>query len=294
MAGAVAGKSAHTKNRPHPRSPQAPRDTARETARNTAAPDAARATAHDADRETARSGVRVQRALARAGIASRRRADELVAAGRVRINGRVAVVGETVDLDRDELTIDGTPVVRTRGETWLVMHKPSGVLTTARDERGASRRTVFDLVPPALRRPGLRYVGRLDYMTEGVLLLTTDGVAAHRLTHPSHAVARTYVATVQGNAVLAARDFRRGIELEDGVVRPRDVTVRSVGNRRWEIELTITEGRTHEVRRACEAADLRVERLVRTRFGPIELGMLPTGSVRPLTATERRLVESEP
>ncbi len=242
------------------------------------------------DRASAPSGVRVQRALAHAGIASRRRADDLVAAGRVRVNGRVAVVGETVDPDRDEITVDGTPVVRPRGETWLVMHKPAGVLTTARDERGATRRTVFDLVPPAMRRPGLRYVGRLDYMTEGLLLLTTDGVAAHRLTHPSHAVARTYVATVQGNAVLAAREFRRGIQLEDGIVRPREVTVQPAGNRRWEIELTITEGRTHEVRRACVAANLRVERLVRTRFGPIELGTLPAGAVRALTAAERRLV----
>jgi 23S rRNA pseudouridine2605 synthase len=242
------------------------------------------------DRAPASPGVRVQRALAHAGIASRRRADDLVAAGRVRVNGRVAVVGETVDPDRDEITVDGTPIIRTRGETWLVMHKPAGVLTTARDERGASRRTVFDLVPPPLRLPGLRYVGRLDYMTEGVLLLTTDGVAAHRLTHPSHAVPRTYVATVQGNAILAAREFRRGIKLEDGIVRPRDVTVQPVGNRRWEIELTITEGRTHEVRRACEAANLIVERLVRTRFGPIELGTLPAGVVRPLTAAERRLI----
>jgi 23S rRNA pseudouridine2605 synthase len=133
-------------------------------------------------------------------------------------------------------------------------------------------------------------VGRLDYMTEGVLLLTTDGVAAHRLTHPSHAVPRTYLATVQGNAILAAREFRRGIKLEDGIVRPRDVTVQAVGNRRWEIELTLTEGRTHEVRRACEAANLIVERLVRTRFGPIELGTLPAGVVRPLTAAERRLI----
>jgi 23S rRNA pseudouridine2605 synthase len=245
------------------------------------------------DRASAPSGVRVQRALAHAGIASRRRADDLVAAGRVRVNGRVAVVGETVDPDRDEITVDGTPVVRTRGETWLVMHKPAGVLTTARDERGATRRTVFDLVPPEMRRPGLRYVGRLDYMTEGLLLLTTDGVAAHRLTHPSHAVARTYVATVQGNAILAAREFRRGIQLEDGIVRPHDVTVQAVGDRRWEIELTITEGRTHEVRRACEAANLRVERLIRTRFGPIELGKLPAGAVRALTAAERRLVAAQ-
>ncbi len=237
--------------------------------------------------------MRVQRALARAGVASRRSADALVAAGRVHVNGAVAVVGQTVDPDRDLITIDASPIPRPAAAVWLLLNKPTGVLTTARDETGAGRRTVFDLVPTTLRRPGLTYVGRLDFMTEGVLLLTTDGDAANRLTHPSHAVDRTYIATVQGNAMTAGRALRQGIELEDGPMRPADVVVRSVGNRRWELELTIAEGRTREVRRACEMLGLRVERLVRTRFGPITLGDLEAGSVRPLTALERRRLEGE-
>lgn len=235
--------------------------------------------------------VRIQRALARAGLTSRRRADELVAAGRVRINGTLAAVGQTVDPAHDRITVDGTEIRLPRTTVWLALHKPSGVLTTARDERTTSRKTVFDLVPPSLRQPGLTYVGRLDYMTEGLLLLTTDGGAAHRLTHPSRAVERTYVATVRGDAVSAARALRRGVTLDDGVVRPTAVAARSIGERRWELELTLTEGRTREVRRACDAVGLRVERLVRTRYGPIELGGLAPGAVRPLTAAERRLVE---
>jgi 23S rRNA pseudouridine2605 synthase len=235
--------------------------------------------------------IRIQRVLARAGVASRRKADELVAAGRVRVNGAPALVGQTVDPRRDLVTVDGLTLGRqTEEPAWLVLHKPAGVLTTARDERGADRRTVFDLIPASLRRPGLTYVGRLDYMTEGILLLTTDGSAAHRLTHPSHAVERTYVATVRGNAVAAARELRRGIELEDGPVRATAVAVHPDGNRRWQLELTLTEGRSREVRRACIALGLRVERLVRTRFGPIQLGTLAAGAVRPLTRAERLLI----
>lgn len=235
--------------------------------------------------------VRVQRALARAGVASRRAADALVAAGRVHVNGVVAAVGQTVDPDQDQITIDGSPIPRPAPITWLVLNKPPGVLTTTRDETRAGRRTVFDLVPAVQRRPGLTYVGRLDFMTEGLLLLTTDGNAAHRLTHPSHAVERTYVATVQGNATAAARALRHGIELEDGPMRPAEVIARSVGDRRWELELTIAEGRTREVRRACELLGLRVERLVRTRFGPITLGDLASGEVRAVTPIERRRLE---
>lgn len=238
--------------------------------------------------------MRIQRALARAGVASRRRADALVAAGRVMVNGTAAVVGQTVDPDSDEITINGSPISRPPAIAhWLVMHKPVGVLTTARDERAMGRQTVFDLIPPALRRPGLTYVGRLDYMTEGVLLFTTDGAAAHALSHPRQAIERTYVATVQGNAMAAARALRRGIVLPDGPVRPRAVAARSVGNRRWELEVTIAEGRTHEVRRACEAVGLTVERLVRTQFGPIRLGTLVVGAVRPLTADERQRIEAQ-
>ena len=236
--------------------------------------------------------VRIQRALARAGVASRRRADDLVAAGRVRVNGAVAIVGQTVDPSRDQISIDGTDIRLPAKTEWLLLHKPPGVLTTARDETGSGRRTVFDLVPPALRGPGLTYVGRLDYMTEGVLLLTTDGAAAHRLTHPSHGIERTYVVTVRGNAARAVRMLERGVDLDDGPVRPVGVRTRPVGARRWELELTLTEGRTREVRRVCEAVGLTVERLVRTRFGPVELGTLASGSVRPLTTAERRQLEA--
>jgi 23S rRNA pseudouridine2605 synthase len=241
--------------------------------------------------------MRIQRALARAGVASRRRADELVAAGRVRVNGQVAQIGQSVDPTHDQITVDGSAVAAPPAIAWTVLNKPSGVLTSRTHDdkaRGAERaaegrRTVFDLVPVV---PGLTYVGRLDYMTEGVLLLTTDGAAAHRLTHPSSEIERTYVATVRGNAVLAAKGARAGVELEDGWVRPRDVDVRSMGQRRWEFEVTITEGRTREVRRLCEALDLQVDRLVRTRFGPVRLGTLAAGVHRSLTAAERRAIES--
>jgi 23S rRNA pseudouridine2605 synthase len=233
--------------------------------------------------------MRIQRALARSGIASRRRADELVAAGRVRVNGQVAQIGQSVDPERDRITVDGAEVAPPPASaTWIVLNKPGGVLTARSDKEG--RRTVFDLVEDV---PGLTYVGRLDYMTEGVLLLTNDGAAAHRLTHPSAGVERTYVATVRGDASGAARIARGGVRLDEGeVVRPVDVTARSIGQRRWEFEVTITEGKHHEVRRLCQALDLDVERLVRTRFGPVRLGSLSSGATRALTVVERQVIDN--
>ncbi|HSJ63003.1 MAG TPA: pseudouridine synthase [Gemmatimonadaceae bacterium] len=225
--------------------------------------------------------MRVQRAVARAGITSRRKAEALVAAGRVVVNGAPAHIGQVVDPDADDIRIDGRKLPRQALPEWWVLHKPPGVLVTRRDARG--RRTVFDLLP---ERPGLTYVGRLDYLTEGVLLFTTDGAAAHALTHPSREVERTYAAVVRGRGDAAARAIRRGVMLDDGEVNARDVHAAPLGGGRWEITLTITEGRNREVRRLCEAVGLEVERLVRTRYGPIALGTLPAGEARKLTRRE--------
>jgi 23S rRNA pseudouridine2605 synthase len=232
--------------------------------------------------------MRVQRALARAGATSRREADRAVADGRVEINGAIAVIGQTVDPAVDRITLDGKLVKLTVDvHRWIVLHKPPAVMTTRKDPGG--RKTVFDLVDQV---PGLVYVGRLDFMTEGVLLLTTDGRAAHALTHPSNEVERTYVATVRGDAPTAVREARRGVQLEDGLVVPRDVSAHPLGERRWAFEVTIAEGKTHEVRRMCDALGLEVERLVRTAFGPVRLGELAPAATRALTPMERDVLEA--
>ncbi len=231
--------------------------------------------------------MRIHRALARAGVASRRKAEDLVAAGRVMVNGEVARTGQSVQPGRDKITVDGLPVKMPKSVTWMVLHKPSGVLTSRPD--GSDRQTVFDLVADV---PGLTYVGRLDYLTEGVLLLTTDGEAAHRLTHPSSEIERTYVVTVRGDVPTAVRRARSGVELEDGFVRPTHVDAVQGEDRQWQMTITIREGRTREVRRLCEALDLEVRRLVRTQFGPVRLGTLPPGAARSLTQREVALIDA--
>ncbi len=230
--------------------------------------------------------MRIQRALARAGVASRRGAEVLVAEGRVTVNGEVARTGQAVNPVMDKIAVDGKPL-RATGQTptWLVLNKPAGVLTTRTDPGG--RKTVFDLVED---KPGLTYVGRLDYMTEGVLLFSTDGDAVNALTHPRNEIERTYVVTVRGRGDDAVRAARRGVELEDGMVVPRSVEARQLSRGLWELEITITEGRKHEIRRLCEALDLGVERLVRTQFGPVKLGKLEPGKTRKLSSREMDLI----
>ncbi|HTL05051.1 MAG TPA: pseudouridine synthase [Gemmatimonadales bacterium] len=229
--------------------------------------------------------MRLQRALARAGVASRRAAEELIELGVVRVDGQVATLGSKVDPDRQSITVRGRRVTE-KPRRWIAFHKPLGVVTTAKDEEG--RRTVFEFVP---RSEGLTYVGRLDVMTTGLLLLTTDGEAVQRLTHPKYKVPRRYTALVHGRptAELAAA-AARPVVLEGRPVAALAVRVRPGVDGRSILDVTLAEGRKHVVRRWAEALGLKVERLARLSYGPVRLGDLPVGKWRPLTPAEERAV----
>lgn len=229
--------------------------------------------------------MRLQRVLARAGVTSRRKAEDLIRAGRVLVDGAVATLGASVDPDRQRVSVDGR-AVRPAVATWFVLNKPIGVVASRGDPAG--RPTVFDLVPDV---PGLIYVGRLDVMTSGLLLFTTDGAAAHRLTHPRYAVPRTYRLAVHGAGVDAVRRALAGRPVVDGRrVAIVSALVRSKG-RSVEIELTLAEGRHRIVRRLAEALDLKVEWLHRVAYGPVRLGDLAAGRSRPLTRREIQGIE---
>lgn len=231
-------------------------------------------------------GVRLQKVLARAGLASRRGGEELILAGRVAVNGRVVTeLGTRVDPARDRVTVDGRPAELPRGpERHLLLHKPRGVITTRRDPRG--RRTVYDLLAPEDRR--LVHVGRLDRDAEGLLLLTSDGELAHRLAHPRWRVPKEYRVRVEGDVdeERLRRGAREGLLLDDGPTAPFEV---EGGDGEWRIVLR--EGRTHEVKRIFEVVGGRVLRLRRVRLGDLQLGDLPPGRARPLQPREVRALE---
>jgi len=231
--------------------------------------------------------MRLQRALARAGVTSRRKAEDLIRAGRVRVDGRVATIGTSVDPERHKVTVDGRAVRPASGApTWLALNKPLGFVVSRGDPAG--RRTVFDLLPKV---PGLTYVGRLDVMTSGLLLLTTDGAAAHRLMHPRFAVPRTYWLGAHGRRVAEVRAaLDRPIPIDERPVNVVEARVREVG-RGIEVELTVAEGRQRIVRRIAEQLGLKVEWLHRVSYGPVRLGTLKEGTSRPLTARELRDIE---
>ena len=225
--------------------------------------------------------MRLQRALAQAGVASRRAAERLIEEGRVRVDGQVATLGSKVDPERQAITVNGRRI-RALLRRWLAFHKPLGVVTTASDEEG--RRTVFDFIrDPA----GLTYVGRLDVNTTGLLLLTNDGEAVHRLTHPKYRVPRHYTALVHGRPLEEIGEaVKRRVLIEGRPVVTSDVRIRPGREGRSIVDVTLAEGRHRIVRRWCEALGLRVDRLARTSYGPVRLGDLAPGEWRALSERE--------
>lgn len=220
--------------------------------------------------------MRLNAFLARAGVASRRRADELIRAGRVTVNGRPGELNTVVGR-HDVVEVDGREVER-QPLAYVLLHKPVGVVTTARDPQG--RRTVVDLVPT---EPRVVPVGRLDVDTTGALLLTNDGELAHRLAHPRYGVPKMYEADVEGSpSDEAIARLRGGIELEDGLTAPAGARLVRPGR----IELTLHEGRNRQVKRMCEAIGHPVRRLHRSRYAGIGVDGLPRGEWRTLTKTE--------
>jgi len=227
--------------------------------------------------------MRLQRALARAGVASRRAAESLIELGVVRVDGRVATLGSKVDPARQTITVRGKRVAE-KPRKWIAFHKPLGVVTTASDEEG--RRTVFEFLP---RSEGLTYVGRLDVMTTGLLLLTTDGDAVQRLTHPRYRVPRRYTALVHGLPTAeVAKAVARRVVVEGRPVEPLSVRVRPGVDGRSILDVTLAEGRRNIVRRWAGELGLKVERLARLQYGPIRLGDLPVGKWRVLDPSEER------
>lgn len=249
--------------------------------------------------------VRIQKALADAGVASRRAADALVAAGRVTVNGRPATTGERVDPGHDVLTVDGRVIVPAGRRTYLVMHKPAGVTSSVRDRY--AERTVVDLLPPEVRESGARLypVGRLDKDSEGLLLLTDDGDWTQRLLHPRYGVEREYaVGLAQPMSAAQAAALREGIELDEGLARFVHLRpeTRTESSRRSQAahapsdarepglawyRAVIRQGWRRQVRRMFAAVGLPVARLVRVRMGTLRLDDLAPGAVRALTAAER-------
>jgi len=206
--------------------------------------------------------------------------EELIADGRVRVNGEVAVLGRRVDPETDIVEVDGAPVGTKAGLVYYLYNKPRGVVTTASDPQG--RPTVVGALP---REPRIFPVGRLDAESEGLLIVTNDGELANRIAHPSTGVDKEYLVSVDG-AVSAAnvRRLREGIELDDGVTAPAQVSQPSPGV----LRITIHEGRNRQIRRMCDAVGHTVTRLVRTRIGPISDRRLPPGAYRELSDEEVR------
>ena len=225
---------------------------------------------------------RLQRALARAGVASRRACEELILDERVTINGRVATLGDKVDPTRDEVRVDGDRVPLDPALRYFALHKPAGVVTTMRDEAG--REDIAGYLPKRVR---VFPVGRLDRDSEGLLILTNDGELANRLMHPRYGVEKEYLAEVTGSPTRQhVNRLLRGVELEDGTAKAKSARTVASSRGRGAVRLVMTEGRKREVRRMLDAVGLPVTRLVRLRVGPVTLERLRSGEHRELEQDE--------
>ena len=259
-----------------------------------------RATKGGQDDPHVASGQRLQKVLAHAGVASRRACEQLIADGRVSVDGiTVTEAGVRVDPLTQEIRVDGSRILTNPELITLMLHKPAGVVTTMEDPEG--RPTVAQYgrdylaehpeLPDSLR---LVHVGRLDTETEGLLLLSNDGELSHRLMHPSFEIAKTYVAIVEGQVEpWVPRKLRRGIALEDGETRADRVTVKDSGPRGSIVEITLHSGKNRIVRRMLDAVGHPVTRLARTRLGPLRLGNLRPGETRPLSGEEIAALQQE-
>ncbi|GAB6182188.1 hypothetical protein JCM14036_35070 [Desulfotomaculum defluvii] len=229
---------------------------------------------------------RLQKILAQAGVASRRHSEDLIVAGKVKVNGKVVTeLGIKVDPLRDKIEVKGKPLPQREKRVYLLMNKPRGYVTTLNDERG--RKTIADLLEGVDQR--VYPVGRLDYDSEGLLLLTNDGELTQAVTHPKHKVKKTYLVKVDGvPETEQLKEMARGLVLEDGPTAPADVRLAGIGDNRALLEISIHEGRNRQVRRMCEHIGYKVLRLRRIRIGTLELGNLQSGEVRELTKKELR------
>ena len=221
---------------------------------------------------------RLHKILSARGVASRRAAEQMIRDGRVTVNGTIAALGQTVDVDTDEILVDGAPIPTGDQPVYIMLHKPRGFVTTLSDEQG--RRTAADLVADC----GVRVypVGRLDLSSEGLLLFTNDGAFANRMMHPKHQVDKTYLAWVTDCSDEALQRLRQPIVLDGYRIRAPKLRQVKPGM----LEITIHEGRNRQVRRMCESAGMHVTRLRRIREGNLSLGDLPVGKWRYLTAEE--------
>jgi len=226
---------------------------------------------------------RLQKIIANSGITSRRKAEEMILAGRVTVGGRVALLGESADPDIDMILLDGKPLPSGGENMYIMLHKPRGFVTTLQDEKG--RKNVAELVADCGKR--VYPVGRLDMDSEGLLIFTNDGEFANRLMHPSHQVNKTYRVLVTGYSEEALVQLSKSITLDGYTIAKPTVRCIDVDNSdRATLEIVIHEGRNRQVRRMCAAAGMQVVRLIRIAEGNLQLGDLPLGKWRHLTADE--------